>query len=132
MDITKAKKVVELSKDNRTILVTLWDGDKISSCVTEEPPSVPPPENGSEILQAPKQYCESCQGDEALCNEFVEHLKAQGYQATEVHLGELGIEESLPRFLEERKVVIPGETTGEPTIEVVPPEGEVEPVEEET
>ncbi|GAH86424.1 unnamed protein product [marine sediment metagenome] len=98
--------------------------------MSEEPPAGVSPEVAS------KQYCESCQGDEALCNEFVEHLKERGYRATEVQLGELGIEESLPRFLEERKIVIPGEITGEPTTEVVPPEvrttGEAEPVEEET
>lgn len=99
MDITKAKKVVELSKDNRKILLTLWDGDKISSCVSEEPPAGVSPEVAS------KQYCESCQGDEALCNEFVEHLKERGYRATEVQLGELTTEESLPKFLEEKQRV---------------------------
>ena len=88
MDITKARKVVKLSKDNKEILVTLWEGDKISSCVTEET----------------KQRCETCQGDEGLCGEYINHLREQGYQAAEIEVGELGIEESLPRFLEEREV----------------------------
>ena len=88
MDITKARKVVELSKDNTKILVTLWEGDRISSCVTEET----------------KQRCETCQGDEGLCSEYINHLRGQGYQATEIEVGELGVEESLPQFLEEREV----------------------------
>lgn len=92
MDITKAKRVIELSKDNRKILLTLWEGDKISSCVTEESP---------EIL-AKKQRCESCEGDEEVCNDYINHLKEQGYQATEIELGELEIEESLPAFLKTR------------------------------
>ena len=100
MDITKAKKVFELSKDNKKILVTLWDGDKISSCVTEEPPPTstlefPPP--------AAKQYCETCQCDDKTCQEWIDHLKEKGYQATEIKLGELELEESLPKFLEERE-----------------------------
>jgi len=102
VDITKAKKVFELSKDNKKILVTLWEGDKISSCVTEEPPptstlEAPPP--------AAKQYCETCQCDDETCLEWINHLKEKGYQATEIKLGELELEESLPKFLEERKVV---------------------------
>lgn len=133
MDITKAKKLVELVKDNRKILLTLWDGNKISSCVSEEPPAGVSPE------VAPKQYCESCQGDEALCNEFLEHLKGQGYQAKEIQLGELGIEESLPKFLEERQKVPKSEAEAEvvpyplPVVEESLPEGAVseeEPIEE--
>lgn len=87
MDITKAKKVYELSKDNRKILVTLWGENQISSCVEEEK----------------KQYCETCQGNEELCRDYVEHLKNRGYSANEIELGELEVEESLPRFLEERE-----------------------------
>ena len=90
MDISKAKKLVELEKGDRKVLVTLWDDDQISSCFEEET----------------KKYCENCQGDEALCNDFIEHLKSQGYQATEIELGELGLEESLPRFLEEREITV--------------------------
>jgi len=88
MDITKAKKVIELSRDNKKILITLWDGDKISSCIEEEQ----------------KQQCQFCQGDEALCNDYINHLKEQGYEATEVELGELEAEESLPKFLEEKEI----------------------------
>lgn len=91
MNIPKAKKVVELTKDNRRILVTLLEGDQVASCIEEEA----------------KKYCESCQCDEALCNEWIEHLKGKGYQATEVEIGELGPEESLPRFLEGRREAIP-------------------------
>jgi len=89
MDISKAKKLVELEKDGRKILVTLWEGNQISSCVTGE--------------NNKKQYCESCQGDDELCRDYVEHLKSQGYEATEVELEELEIEEGLPKFMEERK-----------------------------
>jgi len=115
MDITKAKKVFELSKDNKKILVTLWDGDKISSCVTEEPSPTstlefPPP--------AAKQYCETCQCDDKTCQEWIDHLKEKGYQATEVKLGELELEESLPKFLEER--------AGVAKIEPVPETEEIE------
>ena len=100
MGITKAKKVIELSKDNKKILVTLWEGDKISSCVTEEPSPTstlefPPP--------VAKQYCETCQCDDETCQEWINHLKEKGYQATEIKLGELELEESLPKFLEERE-----------------------------
>lgn len=90
MDITKAKKVVELTKEGKKILVTLWEGDKISSCIEE----------------AETQTCETCQGDDQLCEEYINHLKERGYQATEVELGELGIEESLPQFLEEREIKV--------------------------
>ncbi len=88
MDITKAKKLVELEKDGRKILVTLYEGGLISSCIEEEA----------------KKYCETCQGDDNLCQDFVEHLKSQGYEATEIELGELELEESLPKFLEEREI----------------------------
>jgi len=103
VDITKAKKVFELSKDNKKILVTLWEGDKISSCVTEEPPPTsslefPPP--------VAKQYCETCQCDDKTCQEWINHLKEKGYQTTEVKLGELELEESLPKFLEERVITV--------------------------
>ena len=110
MDITKAKKVFELSKDNKKILVTLWEGDKISSCVTEEPPPTstlefPPP--------AAKQYCETCQCDDKTCQEWIDHLKQKGYQATEIKLGELELEESLPKFLEQREITVKPEITAE-------------------
>jgi len=117
MDISKAKKVFELSKDNRKILVTLYEGGQVSSCVTEEPPPTstlefPPP--------VAKQYCETCQCDDGLCQEWIEHLKSQGYQATEFELGELELAESLPKFLEERE--IPVEV--QPVAEEAPAPGE--------
>ncbi|MBA7677925.1 hypothetical protein ES703_86192 [subsurface metagenome] len=88
MDISKAKKVVELEKDGRKILVTLYEGGQVSSCVEEET----------------KKYCETCQCDDETCQEWINHLKGKGYQATEIELAELGLEESLPKFLEEREV----------------------------
>lgn len=102
MDITKAKKVFELKRDDRKILVTLWEGDKISSCVEEEN----------------TQKCESCEGNEELCQEYINHLKEQGYEAREVALGELELEESLPRFLERRVDLTPSQL--EDTISSVP------------
>lgn len=102
-DITKAKKVFELSKDNKKILVTLYEGGQVSSCVTEEPPPTSSPEFPP---PAAKQYCETCQCDDETCQEWVESLKAKGYQSTEIELGELGLEESLPKFLEKREVSV--------------------------
>ena len=101
MDISKARRLVELEKEGRKILLTLYEGNLISSCVTEEPPPTsslefPPP--------AAKQYCETCQCDDEICQEYIEHLKAKGYGVTEIKLGELEAAESLPKFLEERKV----------------------------
>jgi len=116
MDITKARKVVELSKDNKKILVTLWESGQISSCVADEV----------------KQHCETCQGDEGLCNEFIEHLKSQGYQATEVELAELEIEEGLPKFLEQREIHIKPKVVVETEEQVVTSEdvGKVEEINE--
>jgi len=109
MDITKAKKVVELTKGDRKILVTIYEGGQVSSCVIEEPP----PTN---ILEFPpmatKQYCETCQADDETCQQWIEHLKEKGYEATEIELGELELEESLPKFLEQREV------TGKPEVVV--------------
>ncbi|KKN87021.1 hypothetical protein LCGC14_0262900 [marine sediment metagenome] len=94
MSITKAKKLIELEKDGRKILVTLYEGGQVSSCVEEET----------------KRYCETCECDDETCQEWVESLKAKGYQATEIELGELALEESLPKFLEERETpVVPEE-----------------------
>lgn len=90
MDITKPKKVIELTKDNRKILLTLWDGNNISSCVEE----------------ADKKYCESCQGDDDVCRDYVEHLKSRGYTATEVEMREPEAVESLPRFMQERETAV--------------------------
>jgi len=94
MDITKAKKVVRLSKEGREVFVTLWEGDKISSCVEEQ--------------ETKQQYCETCEGNEELCSQFIDYLKEKGYEATEVPLGP-EVEESLPRFLKQRVAVESGE-----------------------
>ncbi|MBA7529324.1 hypothetical protein ES705_21520 [subsurface metagenome] len=104
MDISKAKRVVELGKPGslRRIFVTVWEGDRISSCVKE--------------ADEPKQYCETCEGDDALCNEFVEHLKEKGYEATEIELGELELEESLPKFLEQREITKGGDEREEQVV----------------
>lgn len=91
MDISKAKKFVELTKGDRKILVTIYEGGQVSSCIEDE---------------AKKSYCETCQADDETCQEWIEHLKSQGYQATEIELGELEIEESLPKFLEQRAVAV--------------------------
>lgn len=112
MDIIKAKKVVELTKDNRKILVTVYEGGQVSSCIEDEA----------------KKYCETCQADDELCQEWIEHLKSQGYQATEFELGELELEESLPKFLEEREVTAKPEVAVESEEQVITPEdiGKVE------
>ena len=124
MDISKAKKVVELSKGNKKILVTLWEGDKISSCITEEPPLTSSLEFPS---PAAKQYCETCQCDDETCQEWIEHLKSRGYQATEIELGEPELEEGLPKFLEQREVAVKPEVA----IAVQPGNVVVEPEEEQ-
>lgn len=89
MDISKAKKLVELTKGDRKILVTVYEGGQVSSCIEDE---------------AKKSYCETCQADDETCRQWIEHLKSQGYEATEIELGDLEIEQSLPRFLEEREI----------------------------
>jgi len=106
MDISKARKVVELTKDKTKILITIYEGGQVSSCIEDEA----------------KKYCETCQCDEGLCQEYIEDMKTRGYQATEVELGELELEESLPKFLQEREVRVKPPATVEtvPTIVVKP------------
>jgi len=87
MDISKARRLVELEKEGRKILLTLWEGNLISSCVEDQE----------------KKYCETCQCDDEICQEYIDHLKAKGYGATEITLGEVPAE-SLPKFLEERVI----------------------------
>ena len=99
MDISKAKKLVELIKGDRKILVTVYEGGQVSSCIEDE---------------AKKSYCETCQADDELCQQWIEHLKEKGYEATEIELGELDLEASLPRFLEEREVTVKPEAVIEP------------------
>jgi len=105
MDISKAKKVTELTKGDRKILVTVYEGGQVSSCIEVET----------------KKYCETCQADDELCQEWIEHLKSQGYEATEIELGELGLEESLPKFIEQREVTVKPEV-----VAVVEPSNVVE------
>ena len=81
------KRVVELNKEGKRILVTLWDNNKVVSCLTDET----------------EKRCQSCDCDDESCQEWINHLKEQGYSATEIELGELGDKESLPRFLQERE-----------------------------
>jgi len=90
MDISKAKKLVELSKGDKKILVTVYEGGQVSSCVETET----------------KKYCETCQCDDETCREWINHLKEKGYEATEIELGELEAAESLPKFLEERVITV--------------------------
>jgi len=106
MDISKARRLVELEKDGVKMLVTLWDKDNISCCTT---------------AAEQKQTCESCQGDAELCNDYVEHLKSKGFSATEIEIGG-DLEESLPRFFAEREGTI-RVTPGRVTV-AAEPEGE--------
>ena len=85
---TRAKKVVELSKGEKKILVALWENNQISTCITQET----------------KQYCETCQANDELCQQWLEHLQEKGYTATEIELEEVEPDESLPRFMEERVI----------------------------
>ena len=89
MGITKAKKLVELTRGDRKIRVTVYEGGQVSSCIEDE---------------AKKKYCETCQADDETCQQWIEHLKSKGYEATEIEMGELELEESLPKFLEEREI----------------------------
>jgi len=113
VDISKAKKLVELTKGDRKILVTIYEGGQVSSCIEDE---------------AKKSYCETCQADDETCRQWIEHLKSQGYEATEIELGELEIEESLPKFLEQREAAVKPEIA----IAVEPSNAVVEPEEEQT
>ena len=90
MDITKARKLVELEKDGTKVLVTYWESGQISSCIEAEK----------------KKFCENCAGDEESCNAYIEHLKGLGYLASEVEIGELDIAASLPKFLEQRDFTV--------------------------
>lgn len=84
--MARAKKLIELTKDNTKVVVTVWDEGKISSCVEAEA----------------KKYCETCDGDDILCQEYIEHLKSRGFQAQEIELGELSVEDTLPEFIRQR------------------------------
>ena len=101
MDISKARRLVELEKEGRKVLLTLWGGNLVSSCVEEQE----------------KKSCETCQCDDEICQEYIDHLKSQGYGATEIKLGELETAESLPKFMEERGDT--GKVEPAPEIEVI-------------
>ena len=114
MDISKAKKVVELTRGDSKILVTLYEGGQVASCIEAEA----------------KKYCETCQCDEGTCDEWIEHLKEKGYQVTEFELGKLGIEESLPKFIEQRESAgTPTEVVEKLTVAVPKVASDVEPEE---
>ena len=89
MGIERARRVVRLTKEDspKEVLVTMWEGGRLSSCVVDE---------------GVRQSCQACEGDDALCSEWLDYLKQRGYTATEVELGDGETEESLPRFLEGR------------------------------
>ncbi|MBW2675275.1 MAG: hypothetical protein JRD89_17995 [Deltaproteobacteria bacterium] len=59
----KARKIFELSKEGKRIIVTLWEDNKLSSCITEA---------------VGETSCETCQGDEQLCQEYIDYLKGKG------------------------------------------------------
>lgn len=112
METSQAKRVVELKKGDTRILVTVLEGDEVASCVEEEN----------------KKYCETCQCDDETCQEWIDHLKSQGYQATEIELGELGLEESLPRFMAQKESVATPAVAPAVETEAGPPaETEVQP-----
>jgi len=113
MDISKAKKLVELTKGDRKILVTVYEGGQVSSCIEDEA----------------KKYCETCQADDETCQQWIEHLKEKGYEVTEIELGELELEESLPKFLEQREIkseeqVVTSEDVGKVEEILEEPEGD--------
>jgi hypothetical protein len=88
MDISKARRLVELEKEGQKVLVTLWDGDKITCCQT---------------TSEARSSCESCQGDEQICEEYIDYLKEKGFKVTEIELADLDFAGSLPSFLEMTK-----------------------------
>jgi len=112
VDITKARKLVELTKGDRKILITVYEGGQVSSCIEDEA----------------KKYCETCQADDETCQQWIEHLKEKGYEATEIELGELELEESLPKFIELREsAVTPTEVVEELTVAVPEVASAIEP-----
>ena len=92
MDITKARRVIKLTKEDsdREILVTVWDNDRLSSCVVED---------------EKRQSCQSCDANDELCQEWLGYLQGKGYTASEIELEEAEPDESLPKFMERREVI---------------------------
>jgi len=78
------------------------------------------PQVSSCIEDESKRYCETCQADDELCQEWIEHLKEKGYEATEIELGELTLEESLPKFLEQKEIPL----EAQPVVQESPVHGE--------
>lgn len=89
MGIERARRVVRLTKEDsgKEVLVTMWESGRLSSCIVDE---------------GVRQSCQACEGDDALCSDWLDYLKQRGYTANEVELGDGEPEESLPRFLEGR------------------------------
>lgn len=112
MEISKARKLVELTKGDKKIMVTIFEGGQVSSCIEDEA----------------KKYCETCQCDDQTCLAWLNHLRDKGYQATEVELGELALEESLPKFLEQREAPVEPEVVVEREEQIITSEdvGKVE------
>ena len=92
MDIKEAKRIIELAKGNTKILVALFERGQVTSCIIED---------------KKRQFCQSCEADDELCNQYIEHLKERGYTATEIELDEIEPEESLPKFMESRLEILP-------------------------
>ena len=93
--MAKPKRHVELTKDNRKVIVSLLDGDLITSCITDP-----------EMLQ--KSSCEVCKGDDKLCQDYIDFLHGQGYDVQEVSDEDLeNPEVSLPKFIEGRAIAVP-------------------------
>ncbi|MBA7621903.1 hypothetical protein ES703_29273 [subsurface metagenome] len=90
MAIAKAKRLIELEKEGRKVLVTIYEGGQVSSCIEDEA----------------KKYCETCQCDDETCSQWIDYLKQRGYEATEIELGELELEESLPKFLQQKEITV--------------------------
>ena len=84
----KAKRIIELNKGNKSILVTVWEGGQVSNCITER-------DKG-------RSLCETCAADDAACNEWLDYLRNQDYEVKEIDLADTEVQESLSRFMAER------------------------------
>lgn len=88
IEINEAKKIVELRKDDRKILVTVYESGQVSCCTEERNES----------------FCEKCQCDDETCKQWIENMKEKGYQATEIELGGLK-DDSLHSFIASRAIM---------------------------
>lgn len=91
MDIKKAKRLIELRRDDRRIVVTQFENE-VSSCVIEA---------------EKRQRCETCAANDEACNAWLDHLKEQGYEVKEIDLADTEVQESLSRFMAERQIIEP-------------------------